>query len=168
MRGDLEAFAASAVARLGDAGADPQRLVVHVRDTQVFVGVHDRWVVRVVVTADGAVLSTIDPDSGQWQAQPPRQITELDAAFADLVPAAARAIDQLTVHRLVAGRRYRIARAFVDITGGAFVVGEELVFESLHHVPYDDGYTLRFEGRSMLIRGDGDVFARFGVLVVEA
>ena len=29
------------------------------------------------------------------------------------------------------------------------------MFESLHHVPYDDGYTLRFVGRSMLIRGDG-------------
>jgi len=57
--------------------------------------------------------------------------------------------DRLTVHSLVPGRTYRIAKAFRDYTGSELSTGDELTYVEQHFLPYDGGYTIVFA------RGDG-------------
>lgn len=168
LRARLDDFTAEVITRLATEGAGSHGLTCRVRGNEAYVGAHDRWVVRVVVADDGVVLSTVDPDTGKWEAQTLPSTDGLEDAFEHVAEKVAIAMEQLTVHRLIPGERYRIAHDFTDTQGNGFVKGEELVFEGLDHLPHDDGYTVRFVGRGMWIAGDSEVYARFGVLVTGA
>jgi hypothetical protein len=43
---------------------------------------------------------------------------------------------------LVIGRRYRVAKAFIDFDRGKHPIGEEWTFEGHSFLPYDDGLSL--------------------------
>lgn len=161
---ELDDIAARVIARLEREGADG--ICARVREHEAWIGVRDRWAVRVVATGERFVLATIDPETAAWSSREVDSVAALDVAFAELARSVAEALAQLSVHRLRAGRRYRVAHDFVDISGNPFVAGEVLVFEALAHLPYADGYTLRFVGRGMWLVGDSDLYARFGWLVV--
>lgn len=162
--GVLDQIGARVIAMLEALGA--RGVSARVRGDEAWIGSRDRWAVRVVAEAGRFVLGTIDPETGTWHSREIESLAAFDAAFAEHARAVAAALAQLTVHRLAAGQRYRVARDFVDFCGNAFTAGEALVFESLSHVPYYDGYTLHFVGRGMLITGDSDLYARFGCFVV--
>jgi len=168
LRALLDDFTADVVTRLATEGAGAHGLTARVRGNEAYVGSYDRWVVHVIVEDDRVVLNTIDPETGAWRTQTLASTDALEAEIAEVAPELAVAVDQLTVHRLERGRAYRIARDFTDTQGNGFVAGEVLVFESLDHLPHDDGNTVRFAGRGMWIAGDSETFARFGVLVVPA
>ncbi len=108
-----------------------------------------------VVTCDGSVVTV--------------------ATIADLpglqpLVAAARAMEaELTVHRLKAGQRYTVVRAFQDYYANAFSPGEQLTFVEQNFLPYDDGHTLVFRDdrgeRRMYVQGGTELYANFGRLI---
>jgi hypothetical protein len=164
----LERFVAYLVDRLQQAGVGEPTLATSVREPEAYIGSRDRWVLRVTLAGTRVVLSAIDPSTGEWKAHDVDSLADLDACFGAVAESVQGALAQLTVHGLIKGCRYRIARDFNDFAGHAFVAGEELVFEALCFLPHDDGYTLHFVERSMWISGGSEEYARFGLLVVPA
>lgn len=163
----LERFVAYLVDRLQKQGIGKRKLASTVRGGEAFIGSRDRWVLHVVIAGPRVVLSVIDAGTGEWKDHDVDSLADLDGCFGAVVDSVRVAMAQLTVHRLVRGHRYRIARDFSDYYGHRFVAGEELVFEELSFLPHDDGYTLRFAERSMWISGGSEEYARFGLLVVR-
>ena len=165
---ELERFVVYLAGRLQEEGIGERTLSTTVRGGEAFIGSRDRWVLHVVIAGPRVVLSVIDASTGAWTDHAVDSLADLDECFGAVVESVREALDQLTVHRLVKGRRYRIARDFSDHHGHRFVAGEELVFEELDYLPHDDGYTLRFTDRSMWISGGSEEYALFGLLVVRA
>jgi hypothetical protein len=164
----LERFVAYLVERLQKEGRVKRALSSHVSGSEAHIGSRDRWVLHVVIQGPRVVLRAIDPSTAEWRDHDVDSLADLDACFGVVAESVRGALAQLTVHRLQQGRRYRIAQSFRDFYGHEFVVGEELVFEELHFLAHDDGYTLRFVERSMWISGGSEEYARFGLLVVRA
>lgn len=163
----LERFVAYLVDRLKTEGIE-RPLSTNVRETEAYIGSHDRWVLSVAIAGPRVVLSMVDASTCEWKAHDIDCLADLDACFAGVAACVHAALKQLTVHGLTKGRRYRVARDFNDFYGHPFVAGEELVFEELHFLPHDDGYTLCFTGRTMWISGASEEYTRFGLLVVRA
>jgi hypothetical protein len=73
-----------------------------------------------------------------------------------------RAPEELTVHALASGERYRVIKPFRDHAGNAFAEGEILTFTRRDYLPYHDGHTLFFEERTMWLSGEDIVYAELG------
>jgi len=164
----LERFVAYLVDRLQKEGIGKRSFATTVRGGEAFIGSRDRWVLHVVIAGPRVVLSVIDAGTGAWKDHDIDSLADLDGCFGAVAESVRMTLAQLTVHGLVKGHRYRIARDFSDHYGHRFVAGEELVFEELSYLPHDDGYTLRFAERSMWISGGSEEYALFGLLVVRA
>jgi hypothetical protein len=161
-------LADSLVQRLTDAGVTGGRsLTTRTIDREVWIGTDDQWLLKVVASGDDVVLSVLS-EGGTWRDHLARGLADLSSCFPQVAESVRVALDRLSVRRLEKGRRYRIARDFVDFHGNAFAVGEELVFDELHHLPHDDGYTVRFIERTMWLQGDSRAYAEFGLNVTAA
>jgi len=57
-----------------------------------------------------------------------------------------------TIYGLVRGDDYRVMQSFADYYGNPFQQGEVLRFKERHFLPYHDGHTIVFEGRSLYLQ----------------
>jgi hypothetical protein len=133
-----------------------------------YIGTRDRWLVQVALAGRTFVIRTRPPDGGPWVDHRIDGLADLESHWAAILESVRAWIDRLTPHRLEPGRRYRVVRVFADYYGNEFVPGQELIFRGLDYLPYDNGYTLRFEERGMWIQGGSEIFEDFGLNVVAA
>lgn len=152
--------------RLAAEGAfGSARPVVRVLGTEGWIGLEDRWLLRVVPSGERYVLSTRPPEGGPWGSVEVDGISDLEDHLPTLEASVRAWATRLTPSGLVPGHRYRVALAFEDRHGNAFAAGESLTFVDRSFLPYEDGHTLRFEERTMWLRGGTPAYEDFGLHV---
>ena len=57
-----------------------------------------------------------------------------------------------TVYGMIPEREYQVMKSFTDYYGNSFERGEKLQFKQRHFLPYHDGHTLVFKGRTLYLQ----------------
>jgi len=163
---------AKAVSSIAKAAGAP-RVTTHVSPDRRrgMVGTSSRWIAVIEPEAVGVVVRFRGQGARRDERTEVRASSEaeLQAIQPTIVAAIRWWAGRLTVHGLVPGRTYRVARPMRDHHGGEFVVGETLVFVEKHFLPYEDGHTIVFQQRRMYLQ-DGtndDILDDFDAYLVE-
>lgn len=136
------------------------------RPGEAYLGLSDQWLVILEKRAGGVDLQVRDRE-GNWGRRRLRSVDDLGACWDEIREAVRRWAVRVTVHGLRPGARYRVVRSFEDFYRNAFAAGEELTFASGAFLPYEGGHTLTFRERTMYVRDDTDLYARFGLFLEE-
>ena len=153
--------------RLAAEGAfGSARPVVRTFGGEKWIGLEDRWLLRVVPSGERYALWTRPVDGGPWGSQEVDGLTDLEERLPSIEASVRAWATRLSPSGLVPGRRYRVARAFDDHYGNAFAAGETLTFVDRSFQHHEDGHTLRFEERTMWLRGGTPAYEDFGLHVV--
>lgn len=111
------------------------------------IGTRDRWIIKLIRVDQGVELSARLPRERRDERLVRRILVEddLGAVASELADVLTWWADRLTVHTLVPGRLYRVAKEFVDHSGETFPRGVELSFVETHFLPHDGGFTIVFK-----------------------
>ena len=148
-------------------GVEARALNATIRGDQAWIGLSDRFLLQLQMTEAGGELSWRPAEGGRWVSRTLEDLDHPEHLPPEIGEAVVAWASRLTPYRLVPGRRYRIARSFTDHYHGEFAAGEILTFRQKSFLPYDNGYTLHFEERSLFFTGDEEIYSDFGLLVVE-
>lgn len=119
------------------------------------IGVHDRWIIQIVETSPGVLRLTMNDTADQRHHQLTLDVSSEAQLRTGLTPWREKVAwwqGRLSIHRLQPGKSYRVLRPFTDYQGTTFEAGSVMTFQGQNFLPYEGGYTLSFQPRSIYLQ----------------